>query len=378
MKKYTYIISQSIISIFIVFNIYLGITDQWVIYKILYHNLADLDDYKIFTNRPIVNHSKEKFDWKKSNTPVVLSSETNKLLQQLETTALLIVRNDTILLEKYYLGYDSTSISNSFSMAKSYVSTLIGIALKQQLIKSLDQSVGEFLVEFQTQEKSKITLRNCLMMSSGLNWKEDYLNPFSSVSQAYYGDDIQKLIYKLKATQPSGIRFEYKGSDTQILALVLEKIYQKSLSEITSEQLWTPLGAEHSGLWSLDKQNGKEKASCCLNATARDFALLGLLYLRKGNINLTQIIDSSYISISTSPINLPDKNKATTNYYGYQWWLLPEFGNENIYYARGVGGQYIIVIPSKNVIIVRLGKKRGKKKESSFEEVFQLVNEIKK
>lgn len=375
-KIFKYILG--IIAIVIIgINVYIITTGHWVVYKILYHNLADLDDYKIFANRKVAA-SNEPFQWHSSIHFLQnkLPGEAATMLKEIGTTALLIIRNDTILLEQYEEGATDTTISNSFSMAKSYVSTLIGIALKQGLIKSLDQPVGDFLTEFKVWEKSKITLRHCLMMSSGLKWKEEYLNPFSSVTQAYYGNDIQKQISELKAIKIPGQGFEYKGSDTQILAFVLEKIYRKNLSQIASEQLWSPLGAGHSALWSLDKEGGREKASCCLNATARDFALLGRLYLRMGEWNQKHLLNSEYIKLATSPILLLDKEAKATNYYGYQWWLLPEYAERGIYYARGVGGQYIIVIPDENTIIVRLGKHRGNKQASSFEEVFALIDGV--
>lgn len=377
MKKFFKYLLGTVALVILGLNVYIITTGQWVVYKILYHNLADLDDYKIFANRSI-EPSNQPFHWHTSTHFLQnkLPGEAAIMLKEIGTTALLMIKNDTILLEQYEEGTTDTTISNSFSMAKSYVSTLIGIALKQGLIQSLDQPVGDFLEEFKVWEKSKITIRHCLMMSSGLNWKEEYLNPFSSVTQAYYGSDIQAQISELKAIKTPGDAFEYKGGDTQILAFVLEKIYKKNLSQIASEQLWSPLGASHTALWSLDKEGGREKASCCLNATARDFALLGRLYLHLGKWNEKQLLQYDYIKLATSPILLPDKEGKATNYYGYQWWLLPEYADRGIYYARGVGGQYIIVIPSENTIIVRLGKHRGNKQASSFEEVFALIDAV--
>lgn len=361
-------------TIFVAFNIYVMATGQWVVYKILYHNLADLDDYKIFENRKL-EASATPFQWQHpSTTQRTLPYDLDKELLDLKTTVLFVVKNDSILFEQYWEGYDSSTISNSFSMAKSYVSTLIGIAHKEGLISSLDQPIGDFLTEFKQGKKSNITIRHCLSMSSGLNWKEEYLNPLSSVTQAYYGDDIEALISKLKVIKEPGKGFEYKGGDTQILAFVLEKIYKKNLSTIATEKIWKPLGATNEALWSLDKKDGREKASCCLNATARDFALLGRLYLKQGNWQGKQLLDASYISLATTPILLPDKEDKPTDYYGYQWWLLPDYMDQKIYYARGVGGQYIIILPEKKIIIVRLGKHRGSKQGNSFKEVYDLVN----
>ncbi len=378
MNKILKLVLIAIAALFVAFNIYVMATGQWVVYKIIYHNLADLDDYKIFENREL-KVSANPFQWKHTtSTQRTLPYDLDKELQDLKTTALFVVKDDSILFEQYWEGYDSTTISNSFSMAKSYVSTLIGIAHHEGHIRSLDQPIGDFLTDFKQGKKSKITLRHCLSMSSGLNWKEQYLNPLSSVTQAYYGDDILKLISKLKVIKEPGKAFEYKGGDTQILAFVLEEIYKKNLSTIVTEKIWKPLGASNGALWSLDKKEGHEKASCCLNATARDFALLGRLFLKQGNWQGKQLLDSSYISLTTTPILLPDKEDKPTNYYGYQWWLLPEYTLQKIYYARGVSGQYIIIIPKINTIIVRLGKQRGSKQGDSFKEVYDLVNWVMK
>ena len=374
MKKIFKLIVVMLALAIVGFNIYIMATGQWVVYKIFYYNLANLDDYKIFANRTLPASSKP-FKWNVAPKQTYsLPDSLAKKFETIETTALLVIKNDTVLLEQYWEGYDAHTISNSFSMAKSYVSTLIGIACKEGLISSLDQPIGDFLQEFKIGEKSKITLRHCLMMSSGLNWKEEYLNPLSSVTQAYYGNDIRLLMSKLESIKKPGQAFEYKGGDTQILAFVLEKIYRKNLSEIATEKLWKPIGASNNALWSLDREEGEEKASCCLFATARDFALLGRLFLKQGNWEGKQLLDSSFINLAISPSLLPDKENKPTNYYGYQWWLLPEYTATNIYYARGVSGQYIIINPEKNIIIVRLGKQRGSKQGSSFDEVFDLVN----
>ncbi len=374
MKKTIKFIFVMLAFVIVGFNGYIMATGQWVVYRIFYYNLANLDDYKIFANRTLAASSKP-FQWHTTSLQIHhLPDSLAQELQAIETTALIAIRNDTVLLEQYWEGYNANTISNSFSMAKSYVSTLIGIAIKERMISSLDQPISVFLPEFKEGEKSKITLRHCLMMSSGLDWKEEYLNPLSSVTQAYYGNDIRQLMSKLKSIKKPGQAFEYKGGDTQLLAFVLEKIYQKNLSEIAAQKLWQPMGASNNALWSLDREGGDEKASCCLFATARDFALLGRLFLKQGNWEENQLLDSSFVNLATSPNLLPDKDGKSTNYYGYQWWLLPEYLDTKIYYARGVAGQYIIVLPEKNIVIVRLGKQRGSKQGNSFKEVFDLVN----
>lgn len=142
------------------------------------------------------------------------------------------------------------------------------------------------------------------------------------------------------------------------------------------KKLWHPLGAEQDAQWSTDHLNGNEKAYCCLFTNARDFARLGSLYLHKGKWHNQQILSESYIQEALTPASLVDESNKPISYYGYQWWLLPNYKKDPIFYARGILGQYIIVIPSKQVVIVRLGKKRGEKAGNHYKEVFDIIDEM--
>ncbi|MBU45864.1 MAG: serine hydrolase [Flavobacteriales bacterium] len=282
----------------------------------------------------------------------------NPVNDSLETVALMVIKNDSIVFEEYWDGYSSDTMSNSFSMAKSWVSTLIGVAIREGKIESVNQKVCEFIPGFLVGEKEKITIKHLLTMSAGLNWTEDYYNPIGQTSEAYFGNDLRGLVVDLKSVAPPGQVFKYHSSCSQLLAFIIEKAVGKTISEYTSEKLWRPMGAKHPALWSLDKKNGDEKAFCCINSNARDFARLGKLYLHNGNWNGLQIIDSSYAKEATSAAILTnDYGQKNTN-YGYQFWLTKRSGFD-IYYARGVWGQYVICIPEKDMIIVRLGKNYG-------------------
>jgi CubicO group peptidase (beta-lactamase class C family) len=158
-----------------------------------------------------------------------------------------------------------------------------------------------------------------------------------------------------------------------LLGLIVEKATGKSLSRYASEKLWQPLGAEHPALWSTDKKDGVEKAFCCFNSNARDFARIGQLMLDSGRWKGNEIISPDYYAQSITPCNIPDNSGQPVNYYGYQWWLCPSF--PGVFYARGILGQYIIIIPSKNMVVVRLGHKRsGNRVNGLLEEVNALVN----
>ena len=154
---------------------------------------------------------------------------------------------------------------------------------------------------------------------------------------------------------PAGSLHKYKSGDTQLLGLLLEKATGKTLSDYAAEKLWQPLGAEHPALWSTDHEKGNEKAYCCFNSNTRDFARIGKLMLDSGKWNGTAIIDSTYYQNSIKACGIKDESGNSCDYYGYQWWIDPL--HPEIFYARGILGQYIINIPSKKIIIVRLGKR---------------------
>ena len=351
-----------LLSILLGINLYALLSGKTYFYKAIRYNFAGVDDYKLFENRTI-RKSTQPQPWLQSTSfnQKAISSELKSTLDSLETFAFLIIKNDSIVYESYSDGYGTSSYSNSFSVAKSVVGILVGAALRDGKIKHIDQPVADFLPNFEG-EKSKITIRHLLTMSSGLNWDESYTSPFSMTTEAYYGDDLPKLISKLEAIEEPGKVYNYLSGNTQLLGLIVEKATGKHLSEYAEAKLWQPMGMENDALWCLDKANGTEKAYCCINSNARDFARLGKLYLNKGNWNGIQIVDTAFVNESTQPASLLDPDdKQPIDYYGLHWWLYPDCNGMEVFYARGILGQYIIVIPEENIIIVRLGQKRGPK-----------------
>lgn len=291
-------------------------------------------------------------DYNQANIPEFAQT----INEALETVAFLVIQNDSIRYEQYWDGYHQDSLSNSFSMAKSYVSTLIGIALKEGGIQSLDQKVCDFIPAYCDSLNAQLSIRNVLSMSSGLNWDENYYNPMGMTAEAYYGNSLREQIMGLKVVETPGEIFRYKSGNTQLLGFILEAATGQTLSDYATEKLWKPMGAKTSAKWGT---NGiDEKAYCCLNSNARDFARWGKLMLHQGDWNGIQIIDSSYVAQAISIAPLVDKHGKTNTNYGYQIWLTERQGFE-VFYARGVWGQYIICIPEKNMLIVRLGRKFG-------------------
>jgi CubicO group peptidase (beta-lactamase class C family) len=361
-----------ILFIILLFSAFAVVSGRTYLFKAVWHNFADIDDYKIFTNNSVTNGDVQP--WKTSalyNKPAMPDS-LRSLLNGLGTIAVVVIKNDSLLFEEYWDGYSDSSFSGSFSMAKSITSLLLGAAMKEGKIKSLDEPVGNYLPEFKEGEKASVKIIDLLTMSSGSDWNESYINPLSVTTELYYGNDVYKTATGVHVINKPGTLHVYKSGDTQLLGLIIEKATGKSLSAYASEKLWKPIGAEHTALWSTDHLGGNEKAYCCFNTNARDFARIGQLMLDSGSWKGNEIISKDYFEKSVSPCNVPDVYGKSCNYYGLQWWLVPY--EPGVFYARGILGQYIIVIPFKHEVIVRLGKHRSfHNKQTVPEETDELI-----
>lgn len=352
--------------ILVVLNIAIIVSGKTYLYKGIGNTYLkgrsgpSINEYDIFDNREVKAGNGQEWVKAKNYNRITIPSEYEKPFSDMQTVAFVIIKNDSLVHEQYWDGFGADSRSNSFSMAKTFVSMLIGIAIDEGKIKSINQPVSDFLPEFKEGENAKLTINHLLTMSSGINFDEDYKSPFAYPAQAYYGNDLKKLTYKYKVTKEPGKTFEYLSGNTELLGFIIEKATGKTLSEYMSEKLWKPLGAKYTALWSLDHENGMEKAYCCFNSNAPDFARLGKLYLDSGKWNGKQLISMEYVMNSVKPADLIDTEGKQNDKYGYAWWLLPAYKNHNIFYARGILGQYIICIPDKKMVIVRLGKKREK------------------
>lgn len=357
-------------------NAVILISGKTHLYRALLHNFANIDDNTIFYQRPIPNGTAEEWSISKKYNKHVVSSRFDSINKQFQTVAYLVIKDDSILHEAYWDGYGPDTISNSFSMAKSFVSILMGIAIDEGKITSVEDPVGKYLPEFSTGENSKLKIKHLLTMSSGLNWDESYSSLFSKTTEAYYTTDLRSFILKLQVVQEPGKEFKYQSCNTQLLSFIIEKATGKSLSEYASEKLWKNIGAKHPAEWSLDKKDGEEKAYCCFYSNARDFARFGKLYLNNGTWNGKQIVPENYVKASVTPANLKYEYRPA-GCYGYSWWLIDNYKGHRIFYARGILGQYMVVIPDIKMIVVRLGKKRMDKKEGEYHvpDVFVYIDE---
>lgn len=315
----------------------------------------EIDDRNFFPQVAIAAEAPRPWPQAQRYGSLQLTPEQELRLKELHSAAFVVIQNDSLLFEQYFDDWAADSTMNSFSIAKSYVSILTGIAMGEGRIQSVFQPVGDFLPEFKEGCYKDITLWHLLTMSSGLDWNEK-ANPFGENAKGYYGHHVRDLSLSLACKEEPGKRFEYISGSTQIMGEVLEAIYGRDLNELMQEKLWTPLQAEHTAYWGKDREDGDLKHFCCLYATARDFARLGQLYLDSGRWNGRQIVPIDYWEASLTPAAILDKEEPNKR-YGYYWWLA-ELDGKPIYYARGFHGQYVVIIPHERLVLVRMGMKR--------------------
>ena len=314
------------------------------------HTTAYIDDAKHFENE-IINASANPQPWP-AHQSLGTIEPTESLLttnEELGTVAFIIIKNDSIIYENYADGYSLTSQTNSFSMAKSITTALLGKAIKDGFVKSLDQPVADFIPQF----GNGVTVGDLSSMSSGLNWDESYTSPFSVTARSYYDDNLAETILNLEVTETPGKYFNYLSGSTQLLAMVLEKATNKKLAAYLQESFYEPMGFEQPATWQVDDaENRLVKAYCCLGSNARDFARFGKLFKDFGKFNGAQLLDSSFVAKAVQP------RFETSPEYGYGFWLSGHMGKK-IFVMRGILGQYVITIPEDDLIIVRLGHQRG-------------------
>lgn len=332
---------------------------------------AFLEDYAYFDNREVKAAAVAQ-PWPKHSqyNTIPLTDKINTVHEKFESIAFLVIHQDSLLHESYYNGYDEASKSNSFSMAKSFVSALLGKAIEEGKIESLNQKVGDFLPAYKEGLAAELTVGDLSSMASGLDWNEKYDLSINGMMEAYITPDLDKLMNNSKIVSAPGEGFIYLSGNTQLLGMVLTKALGQSLSSYFEEKFWHPMGAKETALWQIDsEEKGMEKAYCCFASNAKDFARMGKLYKDHGQWNGEQLLDSAFIAKSVRP------RFEESPEYGYGWWLT-QYKGENGFAMRGHLGQYVIVFPASDLIIVRLGHKQGPKKDRFGTQVFHdLIEE---
>ena len=367
--KLTLIVIGALVLLIYIFNIDYIFKGVRTIY-LTGNNTAFISDYEYFDNREIKSANPQPWALHKQYNTIDESYKLKELNDERKTKSFLVIKNDSILFEKYYDGHKQTDISNSFSVAKSIVTSMMGKAIMEGKIKGLDQPVSDFFEEYKNGLASELTVGDLASMSSGMKWNEKYYSVINITSESYFTDDLRSVILGQEIENKPGKEFRYSSGDTQLLAMIIEKATGTSLSNYLSQKFWDPMGAENLALWQIDsEESGMEKAYCCIAATARDFARFGKLYIDKGKWGDTEILDSSFVELSLNPVF------DDSPFYGYGWWLY-EYEGEKVFTMNGHRGQFVISFPDENIIIVRQGdfNNKGRVSERSGD-LYQYISE---
>jgi CubicO group peptidase (beta-lactamase class C family) len=310
------------------------------------------------------------FEFSRAERPLdiryTFNGETRRLdefLERATATGLLVIKDDQIIMERYFHGADATTRHTSWSVAKSFVATLVSIAFKEGRIRSLDDPITDYVPDLKGSAYEGVPIRHVLQMSSGVDFDENYVSRHSDISRLFIkvyvlGQRIDRVMHDYGRERPSGEMLHYISVDTQALGMMLQRLYGKSLSAVLEEKLWQPLGMEGDAYWNIDQpsEDGMEMAFCCLNARLRDFAKLGRLYLHQGNWNGIQLLPEGWVAEATTPAG-PHLEPGVSPYdygargYQYQWWVWEGYQRE--YFAAGVWGQYVYISEPDNLIIAR-------------------------
>ena len=326
--------------------------------------LPESDDFKLFASREI-EPGENIFHFYPPNLTLNLGEtievdsrridagdeKLDLFLRDHKTLAFLIIRNDSLLYQYYDESKTDSSIVTSFSVAKAFISALVGIAISDGKIPGTGTSIVSYFPELTNQGFEPVTIDHLLDHTSGIHYKE-IKNHVGGNLEFYWGKDLLRDIFNIHPIFKPGDHFEYSNINTQLLAMILERATGMTVSKYLQEKIWKPIGMESPATWSLSNSgpDGIEKAFCCLNARASDFAKFGRLYLNHGNWNGKQIIPKSWIEQSLHS----SKENGQRLTYHYNWGIGPKkYGS---FYAIGLYGQFIYVYPEKNVIIVRFGK----------------------
>ncbi|MFZ1331591.1 MAG: serine hydrolase [Flavobacteriales bacterium] len=316
----------------------------------------EIDDRDFFPYSTIPAQTPQPWPQGERYGTLALTPAQEQELTDLYSVGFAVFQHDSLIFEQYWNGWDADSVSNSFSVAKSYISVLTGIAMDEGKINNVFQPIGDFLPEYKEGCYANISIYNLLTMSTGLDWSESGANPFSDNARGYYGYNVREVSLGQPCREEPGQKFDYISGSTQIMSEVLEAAYGQPLDVLVREKIWGPLGCEHDAYWGKDREDGDFRAFCCLYATARDFGRIGQLYLDSGMWNGKQIVPREYWLASITPADLEDNGKRNER-YGYFWWLA-EIDGHPIHYCRGFHGEYVVVIPHEDLVFVRTGMKR--------------------
>ncbi len=344
-----------------------------------------ITDYRHFQNAPIVRatdaSSLPSAAGRQVRLPDFRGEPFDAVMARTGTVAIVIVKDGKVLLERYYNGHQRESIVTSFSVAKSFVSALVGVAIRDGHIAGVDEPITRYLSELAVRDQrfTRITIRHLLEMRSGILFDEGYGAPWSDAAKFYLAPDLVNKLNGLTIERAPDEQYHYSSGDTQLLGTIIQRATGAPLPRYLQEKIWQPMGAAYDASWSIDSQEGRQpKAFCCINARALDFARFGLVYLNDGKFNGNEIVPADWVRQSTqvrehpgaTPAarwNVEAPNRHSAAYYTWQWRRAPDVDKTSEigvkpgqdFYAQGHLGQFIYVAPAEQMVIVRVGKQYG-------------------
>lgn len=302
-----------------------------------------------------------------------VGGDAEAFLAETGTQAFIVIRDDEILYERYFGDFVGDSIATSFSTAKSYVSALVGIAIEEGAIDSVDDPITDYLPELLGRDAAfgDITVRDLLDMTSGIRYEENGL-PWGDDALTYYFDDLRGLaLERTEIAEPAGQRWHYANHNPLLLGLILERTTGMPVADYLASRLWERTGTEFDASWSLDSEDGFEKMESGINARPIDFAKLGRLYLDGGRWDDRQVVPADWVAASTDPDAAAESTAPTGRYpadfeqdYGTisherYWWRIARSDGTHAFSTLGNHGQFIYVDPETRLIVVRNGERYG-------------------
>ena len=341
---------------------------------------------KIFdTSNPISASEKpfvfEKEDFELPDSYEFEGEQLNLLegLDHFHTDGLIILHDGKMLFEKYWNGNTKDSKHIAFSVSKSYLSALFGIAIEEGLIKSIDDNVSIYLDDFEGTGYEDVKIKNLLQMSSGIEFNEDYADPNSDINRfaraTAKGSSFRDFAKTLKNGKKQGTYNHYVSLDTQVLGMILESVTDMPLREYLYKRIWSKIGTESDAYYIADK-TGTDMALGGLNATLRDFSKFGQLYLNEGSWDGEQIVPKSWVLKSHTPDAphlMPNAGDLSSSEwgYGYQWWIPGDPLTD--YTAHGIFNQFIYVDPVSNVVIAKTSSNHRFRSEKEYSKAAHIA-----
>ena len=325
------------------------------------HRTAYIDDSRNFDQRLVAKGVSVAWPKDPRYNQKPLDVETRDYLNRYGSAAFLVIQKGALVHEEYFAPYNAQSLTNSFSMAKTITTLQTGLAVKQGFISSFDAPLTEQIQEYANDTRGqKATIAQLAAMKSGHEWEENYYLPLNMTTDLYFGKNAEALVLSHGFEREPGSEYEYSSGSTQLLGVFLKRALQAkepglTVSQHLSRSLWQPLGMENDAIYTMDRpevEGGMERTYCCVFASARDFARFGQLLLQDGQWNGQVLLDKAFIARMRQPDLQP--------YYGHSLWMDGTYKHP-FYLMQGHEGQYVIVVPSLEMVVVRTGQHRDKK-----------------